>query len=61
VVNARELLAQNRLAQLAFLAGSFAVATLVAKAFDAGWGTAASFGQMAFVAAVVAVLLIGRR
>jgi hypothetical protein len=43
------------------MAGAFAVATLVAKAFGAGWGTASAFGQMAFVAAVVAVLLIGER
>jgi hypothetical protein len=36
---------------------AFAVATLLAKAFGAGWGTASSFGQMAFVAMVVTVLL----
>jgi hypothetical protein len=39
----------------------FAVATLVAKAFGAGWGTASTFGQIAFVAAVVAVLMTGER
>ena len=59
--SARDLLARSRLAQLGFLAAAFAAATLVAKAFGAGWGVAASFGQMAFVAAVVAVLLIDRR
>ena len=31
--------------------------TLVAKAFGADWGTAAAFGQMAFAAALVALLL----
>jgi hypothetical protein len=43
------------------MVGAFAFATLVAKAFGAGWGTAASFGQMAFVAAVVAVLMLDER
>jgi hypothetical protein len=42
------------------MAGAFAIATLVAKAFDARWGVAASFGQMAFVAAVVLVLMTDR-
>ena len=37
--------------------GAFAFATLVAKAVGAGWGTAAAFGQIAFAAALVAVLL----
>ena len=40
---------------------AFAVATLVAKAFGAGWGTASAFGQMAFMAAVVAALLADER
>ena len=48
---------KNRLAQLGFFIVAFAVATLVAKAFGAGWGTAATFGQIAFVGAVVIVLL----
>jgi hypothetical protein len=56
-----ELLERSRLAQLGFLFAAFAFATLVAKAFDAGWGTAASFGQMAFVAAVVLVLMVDKR
>jgi hypothetical protein len=56
-----DLLKQSRLAQLGFMVAAFASATLVAKAFGAGWGTAASFGQMAFVAAVVAVLLMAAR
>ena len=43
------------------MVAAFASATLVAKAVGAGWGTAASFGQMAFVAAVVAVLLTAAR
>jgi hypothetical protein len=36
---------------------AFALATVVAKAFGAGWGTASGFGQMAFAATLVAVLL----
>ena len=43
--------------QLAFMSGAFAVATLIAKAFGAGWGTASGFGQLAFAAALVTVLL----
>jgi hypothetical protein len=31
--------------------------TLIAKAFGAGWGTASGFGQIAFAAVLVAVLL----
>jgi hypothetical protein len=41
--------------------GVFAGATLIAKLFGAGWGTASAFGQMGFAAAVVAVLLTGER
>lgn len=37
--------------------GAFLVATLVAKVAGAEWGTASSFGQMAFAVALVAVLL----
>jgi hypothetical protein len=37
--------------------GAFIVATLIAKAFGAGWGTASGFGQIAFAAALVTVLL----
>jgi hypothetical protein len=48
---------KNRLAQVGFFLVAFVVATLVAKAFGAGWGTAATFGQIAFVGAVVIVLL----
>jgi hypothetical protein len=48
---------RSRPAQLGLFFVSFWVATLVAKAFGAGWGTAATFGQIAFVAAVVTVLL----
>jgi hypothetical protein len=43
------------------MAGAFVAATLVAKAFGAGWGTASAFGQIAFVAAVTAVLLTANR
>ncbi len=56
-----DLLRHSRLAQLGFFVAAFALATLVARAFGAGWGTAASFGQMAFVAAVVTVLVIDER
>jgi len=52
---------ESKLAQLGVLVAAFAVATLVAKAAGAGWGTASAFGQMAFVAAVVAVLLTSAR
>jgi hypothetical protein len=44
-------------AQLAALAGAFALATLVAFALGAEWGTASGFGQMAFAAVLVALLL----
>jgi hypothetical protein len=37
--------------------GAFVVAALIAKAFGAGWGTASGFGQIAFAAALVTVLL----
>jgi hypothetical protein len=40
-----------------FLILAFAAATLIAKLAGAGWGTASGFGQMAFAAALVAVLL----
>jgi hypothetical protein len=43
--------------QLALLVGSFAIATVIAKAFGAGWGTASGVGQIAFAAVLVAVLL----
>ena len=52
---------QSRLAQLGFFVVAFAVATLIAKAAGAGWGTASTFGQIAFVAAVVTVLLTDER
>jgi hypothetical protein len=40
---------------------AFAAATLLARLAGAGWGTASGFGQMAFVVALVAILLGGRR
>ena len=51
----------SRLVQLGFFFAAFAVATLVAKAFGAGWGTASTFGQIAFVAAVFGVLMTDNR
>ena len=45
------------LRELSLLGAAFAVATLIARALGAGWGTAASFGQIAFAAALVAALL----
>jgi hypothetical protein len=55
------LVRRSRLTQLGFLFAAFAIGTLVAKAFGAGWGAASAFGQMAFAAAVVAVLLTDER
>jgi hypothetical protein len=43
--------------QVGVLIGAFVVAALVAKAFGADWGPASAFGQMAFAAALVALLL----
>jgi uncharacterized membrane protein (DUF485 family) len=40
---------------------AFATATLVAKLFGAGWGTASGFGQLSFAAALVTVLLTAVR
>jgi hypothetical protein len=37
---------------------AFVAATLVAKIFGAGWGTASAFGQIAFAATVVWAILI---
>jgi hypothetical protein len=45
------------LRQFALMLGAFVVATLIAKAFGGGWGTASGFGQIAFAAALVTVLL----
>jgi cation transporter-like permease len=58
---ASAVLRRSRLAQLGFFIVAFAIATLVARAFGAGWGTASTFGQIAFVAAVVVVLMIDER
>jgi hypothetical protein len=54
-------LRRSRLVQLGFFVAAFTVATLVAKAFSAGWGTASAFGQIAFVAAVFIVLMTDER
>jgi hypothetical protein len=43
--------------QLGILLGAFALGTLVAKAVGAELGTAATFGQLAFAATLVALLL----
>jgi hypothetical protein len=55
------VLKRSRLAQLGFFFAAFAIATLVAKAFGAGWGTASTFGQIAFVGAVFVVLMTDER
>jgi hypothetical protein len=39
------------------MGGAFALGTLVAKAAGADWGPASAFGQMAFAAMLVALLL----
>jgi hypothetical protein len=44
-------------AQLGLLLGSFAVATVIARAFADGWGTAAGIGQIVFAVVLVAILL----
>jgi uncharacterized membrane protein len=49
---------QSSLVQLALLLGAFVLATLVAKAVGAEWGTASAFGQVAFAATLVALLLL---
>jgi hypothetical protein len=49
------------LRQLGVLALAFAIATLIAKLFGAGWGTASGFGQLSFAAALVTVLLTAER
>ena len=43
--------------QLGVLSGAFVLGTLVARAAGADWGPASAFGQMAFAAALVAILL----
>jgi uncharacterized membrane protein (DUF485 family) len=48
-------------AQLGVVLVAFALATLAARLFGAGWGTASGFGQIAFAAALVAVLVGVRR
>jgi hypothetical protein len=55
------VLKRSRLAQLGFFVVSFAVATLIAKAIGAGWGTAGTFGQIAFVGAAFVVLMMDER
>ena len=55
------MLRRSRLAQLGFFVAAFILATLVARAFGAGWGTASAFGQIAFVASVFIVLMTDKR
>lgn len=45
--------------ELLLLGVAFALATLAAKLFGAGWGTASAFGQMSFALVLVLVLLRG--
>ena len=48
--------------QLIVMALALVIPTLVARfLFDAGWGTSAAFGQMAFVAAVTWAIFAGER
>ena len=48
--------------QIALLVGAFVIATLLALAFGAkNLGTALTFGQMAFAATLLAVLLLAAR
>jgi hypothetical protein len=54
-------LRRSRLVQLGFFFAAFAVATLLGRAFGARWGVAATFGQIAFVAAVFIVLMTDER
>jgi hypothetical protein len=53
----RELRGRGVPEQFLFLLLAFAAGTLIAKLFGAGWGTASGFGQIAFAAALVTVLL----
>jgi hypothetical protein len=41
------------------MVGAFASATLLAHLAGAGWGTASTFGQIAYVVTLVAILLTG--
>ena len=48
--------------QIALLVGAFVIATLLALAFGAkNLGTALTFGQLAFAATLLAVMLLARR
>jgi hypothetical protein len=49
--------ALSRLSQLGVLVVAFALPTLIVKAFGTEWGAAATCGQVAFLAAVLAVML----
>ena len=60
-MEAFDVVRRSRLAQLAFLVAAFAIGTLIAKASGAGWGTASTFGQIAFAGAVVTVLMTDER
>jgi hypothetical protein len=47
--------------QVVVIALAFLLPTLVAKLIGAGWGTAAAFGQMGFIAAVTWAIFSGER
>ena len=47
--------------QVLVMALALVVPTLIVKLFGAGWGTAAAFGQMAFVVAVTWAIFTGER
>jgi hypothetical protein len=47
----------SRAAQLGLLLSAFALPTLVVRAFGTGWGTAATVGQIAFLATALVVML----
>jgi hypothetical protein len=48
-------------AQVALLVVAFVVPTLIARAVGARWGVAGTFGQIAFLAAVTAIILAAPR
>jgi hypothetical protein len=47
--------------QIVVMSVALLAPTLIAKLFGAGWGTAAAFGQMAFVVAVTWAIFTGAR
>jgi hypothetical protein len=47
--------------QVLVMALAFTLPTLLARAIGAGWGAAAAFGQLAFLAAVTWAICAGQR